>query len=502
MTEMRKTLITLIIMTGLLPALASARERAQAPAAERLTAAELEATLAEMDLPALYFNMKNGEDPDFDLLFPPEGCGGASITNNEYVEGALTISRLGETYYESGEYVKKESGVRLKVRGNTSANWDGKKSSKPGYKIKLSKKANILDCWPDAPKSKDWVLVTANNTDLNIQAGFELGRICGLGWQPRGVYVNVVLNGKYRGVYFLCEAVSGEEGRAAIEDSGYIIEDDPYWWKPDEVYFKSRHIPASLGWTFKEPDTDDFEENTLSNIQWAVSILEDALYNDKPTDALIDFRSFACWVLAHDIMNTIDPAGSNIFLIKDSFSHLTPFETPFRMGPLWDLDTSFSRKSEEFSPVHGSDVYYFRELFRIPEFQQEYKEQWNSIAPTLAATFMERVKSQLALNEGLDDARALENRLKGRGYTEKEICLKNLEEWIAGRVKTLDRLINGGSGIDEVETDRDTDGYGYGAGLAEGHATYTVGGVRVSGNDTAKGILVSSDGRRILRRGE
>lgn len=266
-----------------------------------------------------------------------------------------------------------------------------------------------------------------------------------------------------------------------------------------EVYFKSRHIPASLGWTFKEPDTDDFEENTLSNIQWAVSILEDALYNDKPTDALIDFRSFACWVLAHDIMNTIDPAGSNIYLIKDSFSHLTPFETPFRMGPLWDLDTSFSRKSEEFSPVHGSDVYYFRELFRIPEFQQEYKEQWNSIAPTLAATFMERV---MALNEGLDDARALENRLKGRGYTEKEICLKNLEEWIAGRVKTLDRLINGGSGIDEVETDRDTDGYGYGAGLPAGSATYTVGGVRVSGNATAKGILVSSDGRRILRRGE
>lgn len=71
MTEMRKTLITLITMAGLLPALASAGEREQAPAAERLTAAELEATLAEMDLPVLYFNMKNGEDPDFDLLSPP-----------------------------------------------------------------------------------------------------------------------------------------------------------------------------------------------------------------------------------------------------------------------------------------------------------------------------------------------------------------------------------------------------------------------------------------------
>lgn len=65
--------------------------------------------------------------------------------------------------------------------------------------------------WEFAPKSKDWVLIPAHNHNLNYMAGFELGRLCGLGWQPRGCYVNVVINDSYKGVYYLCEAVTGEK---------------------------------------------------------------------------------------------------------------------------------------------------------------------------------------------------------------------------------------------------------------------------------------------------
>lgn len=154
-----------------------------------------------------------------------------------------------------------------------------------------------------------------------------------------------------------------------------------------------------MGWTFKEPDTDDFEENSISNIQWAVSILEDALYNGKSTDGLIDMRSFAAWVLAHDIMNTIDPAGSNIFMIKDSFSHFSPFDTPFRMGPLWDMDTCFTEESDSFSPIHNHPLFYFRQLFEIPEFYREYTGLWNALKSGLVENLLRLMQQQLGLNK-------------------------------------------------------------------------------------------------------
>lgn len=78
------------------------------------SAESLEARLTETDIPYLKFSLDGGKEPDYDLISPPEGCVGASITNNKYVEGALTISRLGKITYESGNYVKKNREYVLK----------------------------------------------------------------------------------------------------------------------------------------------------------------------------------------------------------------------------------------------------------------------------------------------------------------------------------------------------------------------------------------------------
>lgn len=73
------------------------------------------------------------------LYFAPEGEDGISITNTTKIPGRIILSRLGIPYYDSGEYENNKGGMKIKIRGNTSAYWNPKKS----FKIKLEKSEPI-----------------------------------------------------------------------------------------------------------------------------------------------------------------------------------------------------------------------------------------------------------------------------------------------------------------------------------------------------------------------
>ncbi|MDE5975915.1 MAG: CotH kinase family protein, partial [Muribaculaceae bacterium] len=322
-----------------------------------------------MNIPVLDFKMENGEFPTCEYVEHPAGCNGYSIVNNEYLKGSFTISIGDNVVYESGEYVNKESGVRLKVRGNTSS-YDG--VLKKSYKVKLSKKADLLLREDKKLKDKDWVLLGLGSKKLNYVAGTETGRICGIPWEPEGRHVVVIINDQYMGTYYLVEAISAGSHRVDIAESGYIVENDAYWWKPEEVYFKSIHQRYDLGWTFKEPDTDDFHEMSLENVKWAINNIEHHLYNGKDVTDFIDYESFANWLLAHDIIMTTDGYGSNIFVTKADFDPLSPYSTKFKMGPLWDFDTSLTMNVKEHTPITTLPGFWYHLLTKDPVFEELY----------------------------------------------------------------------------------------------------------------------------------
>ena len=96
--------------------------------------------LREMNIPVFEFHFKKNEFPTFDVIEHPDSCIGKSIINNNYVEGSLEIFIGDEKVYESGEYLNKESGVRVKCRGNTSTAQDyiKKKAIRLSYQRKLT----------------------------------------------------------------------------------------------------------------------------------------------------------------------------------------------------------------------------------------------------------------------------------------------------------------------------------------------------------------------------
>ena len=112
-------------------------------------------SIQALGLPVVAIETVGGEEPTCEYVNHPEGMAGYGTRNATKVPGRLTITLGEDTLYDSGPYVKDSSGMRVRIRGNTSA-WPPKKP----YKVKLERSADLLlrgdeESYAD----KDWLLL-------------------------------------------------------------------------------------------------------------------------------------------------------------------------------------------------------------------------------------------------------------------------------------------------------------------------------------------------------
>ena len=321
----------------------------------------------------------NHEMPTYTVVYAPEGCIGTSIANNKYVPGRMTMTLHGETLYDSKEYEKDVSGMRIKIRGNST----GAFMAQHPYKIKLSKKDDLLHRNDKAYKHKEWLLLPMyvwnkkmTNQESNILniAGLTVSKIIDMPWTPEYDFVNVSINGEYQGMYYLIEPVSKENKRVNIDDTGFLIEHDTFWWN-EETYFKTDRQISTCGYTYKYPDSDDITEDMQTTMIQYMNEIEKVIYEHEDIKQVIDVESFAKWILVHDILGTDDTAGCNRFLCRKNDTSL------LEMGPTWDYDSTF--RSDDWSTLHTSDWFYYPQLFQNKDFINAYVSIWKNIRPTL-----------------------------------------------------------------------------------------------------------------------
>ncbi len=346
----------------------------------------------DREFPEISIETVNGELPTYELAIAPEGCWVTGITNNKKVPGRMVMTLAGDTLYDSGDYVQGEAGVRIKIRGNSTATFE----QKP-YRLKLSKKADLLTRGDKAYKHKDWVLMTPiyydpGFTNMENVLLSVVGRIVGenmeLGWMPQGRFVTLKLNGEYAGLYYLIEAVARGEKRINVDDDGFIFENDAYWWNSDGYYFKTNHQIPQVGYTFKYPDEDALTEEDTVHLRNYLNAFEDALYGGDDNYAQwIDLPSFASWLLGHDIMGTHDSGGSNQFLYKKNYTVGDSLSTKVFMGPMWDFDSCFMPWMEtKWSYFHqeGKNLnFYYPELLQRQDFCDEYMAAYYRVKDNL-----------------------------------------------------------------------------------------------------------------------
>ena len=300
---------------------------------------------------------------------------GAEIgSNTEWTDGASIIIQNADGTIDYQD-------DKLQIRGRGNNTWSYPK--KP-YALKLNKKSEILGM----PKHKRWVLLAnwMDRTLLRNEFAFEIARNTGLAWTPRGKFVEVILNGKHIGNYYLCEQIKVDENRVNIVDmkktdisggdvtGGYLVELDTYY---DEVNkFKSKY--KRLPYMFKEPDEDVLQPEQMAYFRSYIDSLEKHLYaddwlNKREYADYMDLESFVDWWFVHELAENGEPGWpKSSYMYKDRLGKLTA-------GPVWDFDYA-TFIPDRFSYFIINALYYNR-LFQDPEFVGLVKERWKLLKP-------------------------------------------------------------------------------------------------------------------------
>ncbi len=398
----------------------------------------IDSVLYKINIPLFVITTENGEEPPGYAVYPPEGCVGVGLAGNDYVAGTLVVTLGDSVLYDSGEYEKNVSGMRIRQRGNSSALY-GKKP----YKINLSQKADMLFRNEERFKERDWLLLRSGHT-INTPVGFEVSKFVGQRWTPCYSFANLVINGDYKGLYILVEPVEIAEGRCQLSDSGFIIEDDCYWWNEDK-YFQGEILPYPTGYSFKSPSPEDISLQTYVNISDYILEVEQALVTGEHISEYIDMGSFAAWLLAHDLLGTLDAGGSNRFLVKYDYIEDNKTSTPLEMGPIWDFDDIFQREGDWAQQHSGNYKFYYKYLLENKTFIEEYMNLWDSLSPSLFNYIMDFIyEVQDSIGDAIDASRKLEderwNRIVPSNTIDDDVAL--LSYWFNAKVQWMNDNIH------------------------------------------------------------
>lgn len=266
--------------------------------------------------------------------------------------------------YKNGVADLNKAGCSIRLRGNTSSNYD-----KRPMAIKLNKKAGILGM----KEHKRWILLSpwtdmslirnylAFNIAQTIQNHFingptdgsTLGK--GLVWNPSGENVELVINGIHVGNYLLCEQIKINNNRLkmtnpifedvvekntspTVKDCSYLIEFDNNF---DETWrFKTtmRELPCLFKDDFKvtaKNGTTYDGSAIFENLKTYINAIESNLTYGYYTEAYksLDINSVIDYWFVYEIaMNDEIQHPKSVYMYKDGDGKLSA-------GPVWDFDS-------------------------------------------------------------------------------------------------------------------------------------------------------------------
>lgn len=296
-----------------------------------------------------------------------------SVVKNHYLEDSLKTDLPIVKIFADEKINTKETWLDAAIAIDTviyNAHIKGRGNStwifpKKPYTFKFETKQSILGM----PASKKWILL-ANYRDRTLirnAVSLELARLFNFEWVPQGRFVEVFLNDKHLGNYYLVEKVEVEKNRLNLRKDGFLLELDAHF--DDEYKFKSSywHYPVNIKYP-SEPDSAQFAyiENYIDTLEQSLH----AKQNDYNYREFLDQSSFARYYLFNEVLENHEITFPNsVFVYKDS-------DSPLMAGPPWDYDCSTFRTPTDSLTLKRSVWYYH--LFDKPDFVRVVKQEWES----------------------------------------------------------------------------------------------------------------------------
>lgn len=316
------------------------------------------------------------------VITTPDGIGNKLKKADGYIKN-VTVT----IFTEEGEVNLEDTEAQLKVRGNSTA-----KADKKPFAFKLSSKKKVLGM----DKAKKWGLL-ANRYDpslLRNALALDLAQTLGLTATPEYRFVELWLDGVFKGCYQLTELVEIGAGRVEIDDKAgdFIIEYEASRVEDDVVYFKT---PGGLRFSAKEPEAPD--EALAASIQDVLNRTEAAILSGDwaQISACIDPASFARFYLLNEYFKTVDFNFSSVFF------HYRADEGRLYAGPAWDYDLSCGNASPVAEPTYFHEGIapsytgawaacgnFYVTLLRSPEFRACVQDEFACRRDALQALYL------------------------------------------------------------------------------------------------------------------
>ncbi len=328
---------------------------------------------------------------------------GVEINSNvDYTDAVISVVNCGSEIHNA------VAGIRL--RGN-STRWQPKKP----YRIKFDKKQSLFGLDP----AKSWVLLAEylDPSSLNNTVAMAFAKqLPSYTFIPTMHKVNVYLNGKYNGLYTLCEQVQENPGRMDIEmdeitedmtdlkDYNFFIgmegkePPDPIAEPSaveDETYFKVEVDQGDKLWVryfeLKYPEKGDFPSEAqfvsfMNQLKTYTTALFQAFEdkNKEWIDAETNVNTLIDFLIVDEVMGQRDHDQKSFNLYYTNTSDVAAENGKINFGPIWDYDWSLNvpwdSSPNDYYEVTDTLNYSnicFKAVRWMPEYYQMVKQRWN-----------------------------------------------------------------------------------------------------------------------------
>lgn len=314
--------------------------------------------------------------------------GGADITSKDtYLTAGYWLDPRGAAGIDAIGTADKPHALEIRGRGNYS--WWG--FDKKPYRLKLDKKTALMGC----KKSKHFALLAHaddNQGFLNNAVGLELSRMTGLPWTPEDHPVELVLNGDYKGLYFLTETIRVDADRVDIVEQpdlasdadaitgGWLLEIDNYAADPHiTIAEDERH---EIWFTYKTPEVLSPQQQ-----QWItdeLTLINSLIYSDDTDNCAwaeyIDLDQLARYYIVQEIVDDYESFHGSCYLYRQQ-GH----DSKWQFGPVWDFGNAFRYEKNGF--ISSDRVWHqtwISGMVRFPAFMERVKAIWKEFYPAHA----------------------------------------------------------------------------------------------------------------------
>lgn len=279
-----------------------------------------------------------------------------------------------------------------------------------GFELRDAKGDNREVSLLGFPKDEDWILFASYNEKslLHNALAMKLARDLGM-YASRTHHVEVVINGRYEGVYVLMEKIKRVEGRLGLAKiseqnnsgdaltGGYIFKIDKTTGSGGGAGWFSK-IPsptrnARIQYLYDYPKFDIITPQQRAYLQAKVDSAEAALNSTDFRDPQRGYRrhydglSFARIFLVNEVSRNVDGYRISTFFHKDRDSR----GGKIKAGPAWDYDLAFANAdycdgwrydgwSYLFGNVCASDnwqvPFHWKRMLEDPTFVAELQDEY------------------------------------------------------------------------------------------------------------------------------